>query len=155
MRRLEYRTTRKSYNNTLPKTSLADLQEVTVLVSQHSSLDRDQYILYQSSLSISASSPLAQRPDPGLAGSPSSLEAYSSDCSWHEKVIPDSQSITTSSCLTVASVPPASNRKYSLLKRDAMVILLSRMLITPPYQSWPLQVLYALSRAALSHRALI
>ncbi|KAL8929491.1 MAG: hypothetical protein Q9208_001160 [Pyrenodesmia sp. 3 TL-2023] len=63
---------------------------VTVLVSQHSSLDREQYILYQSSLSLSATS-YTQHPDSALGSLSPERATVDSQGSLVEKVVPDSQ----------------------------------------------------------------
>ncbi|KAL8749570.1 MAG: hypothetical protein Q9199_007604, partial [Rusavskia elegans] len=80
---------------------------VTVVVSQHSSLDPDQYIIYRSSLSISASSSLPQHYDSGIGES--SPEPQEHHCS-QSKIIPDSQPTSTNSTHTASSAVPVETQ---------------------------------------------
>ncbi|KAL8659863.1 MAG: hypothetical protein Q9226_000228, partial [Calogaya cf. arnoldii] len=78
---------------------------VTVVVSQHSSLDHDKYILYKSSLSTSASSYLPQHYDSGIGESSPEPQEHRY---LQSKVIPDSQPTPTDSIHTASSTVPAA-----------------------------------------------
>ncbi len=83
---------------------------MTVVVSQHSSLDRDQYILYKPSLSISASSSLPQNYDSGIGESSPEPEGHHRS---RTIVIPDSQPTSTDSVNAASSAVPVKPRKCS------------------------------------------
>ncbi|KAL8711453.1 MAG: hypothetical protein Q9220_004111 [cf. Caloplaca sp. 1 TL-2023] len=93
--------------------------DVSVLISQHSSLDRDEYVLYRSSLSTCASTcpPQSQSfPPPAASSSTQSLPP---------EVIPDSQSASTSSVISDLSdrgrlsIPESSSNPASgFFRRD-------------------------------------
>ncbi|KAL8987451.1 MAG: hypothetical protein Q9177_003337 [Variospora cf. flavescens] len=86
---------------------------VTVLVSQHSSLDRDQYILYHSSLALSAVASLPPHPNSGFgASSPRTNVPYSDD-SLDQKVVPDSQPGSGQSAYAVSSSVSRQSRRYT------------------------------------------
>ncbi|KAL8687864.1 MAG: hypothetical protein Q9218_006083, partial [Villophora microphyllina] len=109
-RRPEYPTTLLSRRTTISQSSYPEL---TVLVSEHSSLDKEQYILYQSSLSSSASSavPHPQNSEIGLPLLSSTSKTSSG--SSQVKTIPDSQPAIESSCRSVSSVSLTSIRNVA------------------------------------------
>ncbi|KAI4231300.1 MAG: hypothetical protein LQ349_005701, partial [Xanthoria aureola] len=83
---------------------------VTVIVSQHSSLDHDRYVLYRSSLFNSASSSLPPQYDSGIGeSSPEPQEQRYSQ----SKVIPDSQPTSTNSTDIASSAVPLETQLVS------------------------------------------
>ncbi|KAL8828941.1 MAG: hypothetical protein Q9170_006382 [Blastenia crenularia] len=86
---------------------------VTVLVSQHSSLDREQYVLYRSSLTLSAPSSLHEYPDSPFGEPALHSKEDSRSHKSRVKVIPDSQSTSTlSSRASLSSQPPPSDKTF-------------------------------------------
>ena len=93
-----------------PSHSTSNLPNITVQISQHSSLDRDLYVAYQSSLSAQGhSSSLQSHPDSGL-GEPA---PPATSLSYSHGIVPDSQSLPGSS-----SYQPTSSPSLAVLGAD-------------------------------------
>ncbi|KAL9000475.1 MAG: hypothetical protein Q9188_005668 [Gyalolechia gomerana] len=115
----QIQTVRSSRNTS---SSDSSAPAITVLVSQHSSLDREQYILYQSSLSLSTSSSLPRSSNSLRREYSPVPKGFFDDHSPRVEAIPDSQSTSAPFTEAILSRLPtesgpnlASSRKSELI----------------------------------------
>lgn len=116
-----------SIDNQSPSFDTSKFSKVAVQVSQHSSLDRRLYTVYQSSLSSKGiSSSLPQGPESGFGESSLEPDTSPSVATQGVTIIPDSQSLPGSSAYVPISSSSASNRATTVAYLSSSVISAAR-----------------------------
>ena len=105
--------------------------ELVVLISQHSSFEREEYLRYHSSLSsTNTASSILQHQDSGLGESSPPSESSIPDKLEREGVIPDSQSLPDSSSYIPTSSTSQSVRSFTQAETGNRVVVASSWTIS-------------------------